>query len=314
MQIKKLEALSPIALFVYNRPIHTKKTLLALQRNTLAKDSALFIFSDGPKSVKDNSDVKKVRRLIKNVQGFKTVTIIEKSTNCGLAQSIIKGVTELVNKFGSVIVLEDDIVTSPFFLEFMNLALYTYRTNTEVWHISGWNYPIETNDLPDAFFWRGMNCWGWATWDNRWKYFTKNTDELLSEMTSREIRQLNLDNANNFFSQVRDNKSGKINTWAIYWYITIFRKQGLCLNPAKSYVKNIGIDGSGINSGSFDVFGLPLDELQNKLPKLALKIEENKLALKRIQNFYKKLRKSLVNRILTKIKFMLIHFFMRKKH
>ena len=184
--------LAPIVLFVYNRPWHTKQTIEALQKNELAKDSELFIYSDAPKNKEAEKQVKEVRDYIKTISGFKKVTIIEREKNYGLAKNIIEGVTEIVNKYGKVIVLEDDLITSPYFLRFMNEALNFYENEEKVWHISGWNYPIDTNGLGDAFLWRLMNCWGWATWANRWKYYEKDVDKLIASFTKRDIKRFNL--------------------------------------------------------------------------------------------------------------------------
>jgi len=272
---------APIILFVYNRPDHTQQTLSALTANHLAKESNLIIYSDAPKNLQAEESVKAVRSLIKNIQGFKSVTIIERDKNWGLANSIIDGVTDVVNKYGKVIVLEDDIVTSPYFLLFINKALDFYENEKKVWHISGWNYPIFTSDLPDAFFWRTMNCWGWSTWKDRWQYYEKNVDKLIDIFSEDDIYLFDINDTAEMWSQVISNKEGKINTWAIFWYATIFKNEGLCLNPAVSFVKNIGLDGSGIHCG-ID----PRQEtkiINNKeIDFNAIPIQENKKAFEEI--------------------------------
>ena len=159
--------LSPIVLFVYNRPWHTKQTVEALQKNELAKESELFIYSDEAKNKDVRKSVDEVREYIGKIDGFKKVTIIKREKNWGLANSIIDGVTKTVNEYGKIIVLEDDLITSPYFLKFMNEALEFYKEEQKVWHISGWSYPINTNNIDDVFFLRVMNCWGWATWADK---------------------------------------------------------------------------------------------------------------------------------------------------
>ena len=223
--------ISPIVLFVYNRLWHTKQTIEALKKNELANESELFIYSDAPKNEDDQKQVENVREYLKTIDGFKKITIIERKENFGLAKSIISGVTEIVNKYGKIIVLEDDLVTSPHFLKFMNEALEFYSNKTKVWHISGWNYPIEYNKNIDTFLWRVMNCWGWGTWADRWKFFEKNIDKLVKTFSKEDIKRFNVDGYENFWNQVIENKEGKINTWAIFWYATIFKNNGLCLNP-----------------------------------------------------------------------------------
>ena len=242
--------LAPIVLFVYNRPEHTKKTIQALQANTLASDSELFIYTDAAKNEEAMDSVKRVREGISNLSGFKEVTIIVQKKNIGLANSIISGVSDIVNRYGKIIVLEDDIVTSPEFLTFMNKALNHYQNIDHVWHISGWNYPIPTMPAcDDTFLWPIMNCWGWATWRDKWQHFEKNVDNLTDTFTKKDISKFNFNGNINLWSQVLGNKSEDINTWAIFWYATIFKRNGLCLNPTYSYVENIGFDGSGVHCG-----------------------------------------------------------------
>ncbi|MCD2449763.1 glycosyltransferase [Methylicorpusculum oleiharenae] len=247
---------SPIALFVYNRPKHTRETVEALLKNAEAVHSDLFIFSDAAKHEGAQSAVNEVRALIHQITGFKTITIIEREKNWGLANSIIDGVTAICDKYGRAIVLEDDLIFSEHFLGYMNSALNMYEDNQLVWHISGWNYPIEPSGLGDAFFWKTMNCWGWATWANRWNKFSKKPDEMIRSWTPQKINAFNLDGTYNFWRQVKLNRKGKINTWAVFWYATIFSHGGLCLNPTSSYVMNVGHDGTGENCRNSDHFSM----------------------------------------------------------
>lgn len=291
--------LAPIVLFVYNRPEHTDKTLSALKGNTLAINSDLFIFSDGARDDVSSKSILEVRELISDVSGFKSVTVIEQISNIGLANSVISGVSDVISKYGKVIVLEDDMVTSPFFLEYMNNALCKYKESPEVWHISGWNYPIQPEKLDDTFFWHTMNCWGWATWSDKWSYFTKNPSELVKSWEPRDIHAFNLDGTYNFWEQVERNIEGKIDTWAIFWYATIFENNGLCLNPSKTLVKNIGYDGSGVNCGSLDLYP---GEVSEKLPKLTDNLMVNVQAVDSIKQYYRSLKPSLYRRVLNKVK------------
>jgi hypothetical protein len=254
-----MNKLSPIVLFVYNRLEHTRQTLQALQQNLLAKESELFIYSDGGKDSSSWEQVNQVRSYLRSVEGFKQVTIIERDTNWGLAKNIINGVTEIVNLFSKVIVLEDDIVTSPSFLDYMNKALDFYEEKKKVWHVSGWNYPIEVNIKQDTFAWRMMNCWGWATWADRWTYYKKTPQELLESFSPYEKYRFDLDGVGGFWSQVVKNESGAMDTWAIFWYATIFQNDGICINPMRSFVENIGFDGSGTNTGFRDYYAQSLN-------------------------------------------------------
>jgi len=294
-----LRELAPIVLFVYNRPEHTKKTLTALQQNQLASKSDLIVYSDAAKNSETQEEVNQVREILSLATGFKSVTVIEQEENQGLAKSIISGVSKVVNEYGKIIVLEDDLVTGPCFLNFMNDALDYYENEKKVWHVSGWNYPIDSTILPDTFLWRTMNCWGWATWADRWQYFEKNTDKLISSFSKDDINKFNLDGTENFWGQVVANKAGKINTWAIYWYATIFKEKGLCLNPATTYVDNIGLDGSGVHCGANDSYQCDLN-MNNKL-NYELTLNESSVALEQIKCFYKNQKKSILVRVINKL-------------
>jgi hypothetical protein len=275
---------APIALFVYNRPLHTRQTVEALQKNSLSSDSDLIIFSDAPKSTAQTEAVLEVRKYIHQIEGFKSVTIIERETNLGLARSIIDGVTRLCDEYGRVIVMEDDLVTSPYFLEFMNTALEIYRDEEKVMHISGYMFPIDNTDLPETFFLRTASCWGWATWNRAWRHFEKNPKQMLSEFSESAIRRFNMDGSNNFRAQVEQNASGLIDTWAIFWYASIFSNDGLCLHPKFSMVNNIGHDDTGEHCGKTDVY---LTALASKpVSDFEKNVIENALAHARTKDFF----------------------------
>jgi hypothetical protein len=296
--------LAPVVLFVYNRLDHTKKTIKALQNNTLAKKTDLFIFSDNAKNEMAEKDVKQVREFIQSIDGFKTIHIIKRTENFGLAKSIISGVTEVINKYEKVIVLEDDLVSSHKFLEFMNAALEYYKNEKKVWHISGWNYTLDKFIENDVFLWRAMNCWGWATWKDRWIKYERNIDKTISDFSKEDIINFSFNNYRDFWKQILDNKSKKINTWAIFWYATIFKNGGLCLNPSISYIKNIGQDGTGTNSIAIGNINNLLNTKINI--KFETKIEENKEAIEYLTKYFKSQKKNIITRITNKISRILI--------
>ncbi len=291
--------MAPIILFVYNRPWHTQKIVETLQKNELAKESELFVYSDAAKNEEAQKSVSDVREYLKTIDGFKKVTIIEREKNWGLADSIIDGVTKIVSEYGKIIVLEDDLVTSPYFLKFMNDALEFYENEKKVWHISGWNYPIEADGIDDVFLWRAMNCWGWATWVDRWQYYEKNIEKIIKQFDKKDIKSFNLDGSENFWNQVIENKNRKINTWAIFWYATIFKHDGLCLNPAQTFVENIGHDGSGLHCGKNEAYKCELSLCSNM--DLITKLEEDGKAVQRIKTFYRFQKNPLFIRIINKL-------------
>jgi hypothetical protein len=229
--------LSPVVLFVYNRPWHTKQTIEALQKNDLALDSKLFIYSDAAKSVGAVEEVNEVRKYIKSVTGFKEVTIIERAENYGLASSVIEGVSHVLGLHEKVIVLEDDCVTSPFFLEFMNTSLRMYEKNREVMSISAYSYPITIpkNYKYDVFFYYRSSSWGWGTWRQEWQQMNWSTDALCS--VDKNILKLG---GEDLCIMSQDQVAGRINSWAIRWATGHAFRKAVSLYPNKTLVNNIG--------------------------------------------------------------------------
>lgn len=239
---------APIAVFVYNRPGHTRQTLEALQGNRLASDSELFIFSDAPKGPEAVAAVREVRSLVRSLEGFKVVNVIERPENFGLARSIIDGVSRLSERHGRVIVLEDDLVTSPFFLEFMNAALDRYDADDRVMQVAGYMFPVDLPIREDALFLSFISSWGWATWSRAWQHFdpqARGYGQLLADLPLR--RKFDLDGHYKYFKMLQAQQQGKAESWAIRWYLSVFLRHGLALYPRKTMVQNLGFDGSGVN-------------------------------------------------------------------
>lgn len=229
---------APIALFAYNRPVHLARTLSALQANPLAHESELFVFSDGPKHPQDRSAVDAVRRVIEQCEGFGRVSVQEQPTNLGLAQSIIGGVTKLVERYGRIIVVEDDLVVAPGFLSFMNQALSQFLTETRVMQIAGYMFPIpQAVALGDVFFARQAASCGWATWARAWKHFSANSDELSRQigLTGRR-HEFDLDGTYPYFAHLRKQAEGQLDVWGVRWHASMFLHNGLCLYPTQSLV------------------------------------------------------------------------------
>ena len=195
---------APIALFAYNRPWHLRQTVEALLKNSGAGQSNLFIFSDGPKNGKTVEIVEEVRQYIKTITGFKSLTIIERHENYGLGKSIIDGVTVVCDKYNKVIVLEDDLVTSNFFLKFMNDGLKWYESEERVASVHGYMYPVK-QALPQIFFVRGADCLGWATWKRAWDLFEPDGQKLYDELQRFGLTaQFDLDGAYPFTQMLKD--------------------------------------------------------------------------------------------------------------
>jgi len=239
--------LAPICLFVYNRPEETELTLNALKANYLAKESELFVFCDGPKNLQDKEKVEKVRELIYELKGFKKVEIKEKEKNIGLANSIINGVTEIINKFGKIIVLEDDLVTSPNFLDFMNQALDFYKNFGQIHSISGYTLNLKSirNLEYDNYFGRRASSWGWATWKDRWEKTDWEVKDF-KEFRFNLLERLRFNRGGSDMSRMLINKQkGNIDSWAIRWCYSQFQNSQLTIYPKCSKVQNIGF---GTNS------------------------------------------------------------------
>ena len=292
------KSLAPIALFIYNRPWHTQQTVEALQKNELANESELFIYSDAAKNEQASESVNAVREYIKTINGFKEITIILRDKNWGLADSIIDGVTKIVNEYGRIIVLEDDLVTSPYFLKFMNEGLTMYENEDKVASIHGYIYPID--NLPNTFFIKGADCWGWATWKRAWDIFESNGEKILDELKSRRLeKEADFNNSYGFTQMLKDQIKGKNNSWAVRWYMSAFLKDMLTLYPGKSYVQNIGNDDSGTHCCVSDIFRVELCTSNNSN---RLELVENSDSRKKMEIFFNSISGIFIQKLKTRMK------------
>jgi hypothetical protein len=289
---------APIVLFAFNRPEHTLKTLQALKKNKLADISLLLVYIDGPKPNATLDDINKTNKVITVVESdlwCKEVKVIKRETNIGLSKSITSGVSEVIEKHGKVIVLEDDIVTDIYFLQFMNDALEKYNESENIACISGYIYPVKTK-LPETFFIKGADCWGWATWKRAWERFNKEDDKLLEQITSGNFSyDFDFYNTYPYVQMLQDKILKKNDSWAISWYASSYLQNALCLYPGISLVQNIGMDGSGVQLKGKEV---PIKKIEEK---------ENRLAKKSIAAYFKKLKKSNIS-FIGKIKTIIKQF------
>ena len=285
-----MNTLAPIALFVYNRPVHTQRTLDALSNTIEAKESILYIYCDGAKekaSSEQLQNIDRVRHIANNENRFKEIHVIESAFNKGLAKSITTGVTEVVAKYGKIIVLEDDLVVSTSFLKFMNNALDKYNDSDKVACISGYVYPLKNRPNEDSFFIKGADCWGWATWKNKWTVFNPNPTTLKEELTKRKlVKEFDFNNSYPYFEMLVDRGNGKNQSWAILWYASAFLKGMYCLYPSKSLVQNIGNDGSGTHAVQTSTYyDVKLESMTNI--NFPAKVEESKQGRKAFESFFK---------------------------
>ncbi|MDP2303249.1 MAG: glycosyltransferase [Ignavibacteria bacterium] len=290
---------APIALFVYNRLVHTKKTIDALKQNALADKSDLIIFSDGARYEREKQKVNDLRNYLDTVSGFNSIKIVKREKNFGLANSIIDGVTTVINEYKKIIVLEDDLVTSPYFLQYMNSALTLYHDNPKVASIHGYVYPVEEN-LPENFFLRSADCWGWGTWERAWNLFNPNPNELLAELKKQNLLyQFDINGSTHNVKMLKNQASGKVDSWAIRWHASIFLKNMFTLYPGKSLVQNIGTDGEGTHTNSTNVYEVILSEKNIEIKDIP--VEENELALKAFEKFFISIKPNFISRFVKKL-------------
>ncbi len=297
----------PITLITYNRPFHTYKTLEALSQNHQAKDTNLYVYSDGPKGSQDEEQIERTLKVVESFnKSFNSILISKSDKNNGMAKNMRDALRSIFfeHKASASIILDDDILTSRDFLFFMNKSIEKYKENKKIWHVSGFNYPVFDEESysfsKDAFFWRVMTCWGWATWKDRYESFENDIlakdPYFLKSIFTEEMKkkfQLDLDiseSTMDFWQQIEDNASKKIYSWAIFWYAHIFRNNGLCLNPVRTLVYNNGFDGSGTNCGKDNIYS---SELFNKVSldekiKFPIIVKEDKIMVDLIRKYFTK--------------------------
>lgn len=241
------EQYAPIVLFVYNRLEHTKSTVEYLKKNSLAKSSELFIYSDAAKNEQQKEKVQLVREYIHTITGFKKVKIVKAKQNKGLARSIIDGVSEIIEQYGKVIVLEDDLLTAPCFLQYMNDALSFYEEEKRIWSITGYQYPF---DIPSDYkysiylSYRGSS-WSWGTWRDRWETVDWNVSDFNQYKYSiRRIAHF-CKGGTDLDKLIREQMRGNIDSWAIRWCYSQSFQNKYTVYPCKSLIENSGTDGSG---------------------------------------------------------------------
>jgi hypothetical protein len=294
--------LAPIVVFTYNRPEHTLRTFNALLKNHLANESDIIIYSDSAKTANHNKAVDEVRSFLSEITGFRSKKVIHRDNNFGLAESIIQGVTGVLQESEKVIVLEDDMVVSPYFLEYMNEALDQFVDDDRVISVHGYVYPVDIK-LPEAFFLPGADCWGWATWRRGWEIFNPNGQYLLDELVRRHlIQEFDYNGAYPFSNMLKAQVKGANDSWAIRWHASAFLAGKLTLYPGRSLVHNSGNDGSGTHCGTSDSMDIKLSETKINLNNIA--VESSRIGREAFEIFFRQSQKSLLHRLLEKARCM----------
>lgn len=294
---------SPILLFTYNRLKETKITIEALQENIGASESDLFIFSDAPKNKEAIESVHSVREYLKTISGFKSINVIERNKNYGLATSIISGVSEIIERYGSVIVLEDDLITSPNFLSYMNKALQTYESNSKIWSISGFSFPISAPEgyEYDALFGIRSTSWGWATWKNRWEKVDWEVSDYKEFLKNKKARKAFKQGGSDLCKMLNDQMTGKINSWAIRFCYAQFKNQCFDLYPTQSKVMSIGFAGDATHTKGMEKrFETQVDQTDKRDFSFPTKVEIIPSVLAQFQSYFS---------IYTRLKYKILRFF-----
>lgn len=258
-------SLAPIVAFAYKRPEHLQRMFDSLRRCPLASQSRVIVFCDGPRKPEDRDAVEATRAVARAQTWAAELEVIERTENLGLSRSIGSGVASVCDKYGKVIVLEDDLRVAPSFLEYMNEGLTRYADDERVMSVSGYMYPLATHGPHDAFFMVHASCWGWATWKRSWQHFGFDDAEYERLRTNRARRhRFNLDGAYPYFQMLERQKQGGGDSWGVLWYLTLFKRDGLLLMPRHTLVANAGQDGSGTHGESESLFRDELSDFEVK--------------------------------------------------
>lgn len=237
---------APIIVFCYNRLDHVKSVVSALLKCAESKYSDLYVFSDGAKNISDIRTVQNIRNYLHTISGFRSVNIVERKANFGLALNLIDGISLVMSAHGRAIIMEDDIVCEPCFLEYMNHALNLYQNNKDVFTIGA--YPpldIQSNKN-EAIVSEVASCWGWATWSDRWDLYEKNPEKAVKDLDNKKFKnRLNINGLVNISAQVYDNYNGTRNTWAVFLNFTAVKYNKFNIYPPYPIITNIGQDGTG---------------------------------------------------------------------
>ena len=250
-------ALAPIIFFVFNRPHHTQRALASLAKAALASESDLYIVCDGPRTEQDLPLIQQTRDVVDRAQGFKSVNVIKSEVNRGLANSVIGGVTGIITGSRRAIVVEDDLVVSPYFLKFLNEGLERYQDEARVFSVSAYHHPPSLVPIPndysyDAYANPRNSSWGWATWADRWDrvdWEVRNYRSFIDDPL--KVAEFNR-GGEDLTPMLRMQMTGDIDSWSIRFSYAHYQHRAVSMVATRSYVENIGLDGSGTHSSATD--------------------------------------------------------------
>lgn len=276
---------APIAFFVYNRLSHTKKVIKSLKENKLSKYTTIYIFSDGPKNKSDVSKIITIRKFLKKINFFKKIIFKFNKKNLGLSRSFISGISYVLKKNDKIVVLEDDNEVSKYFLNYMNDGLLIYNQDKKVCSISGYSYPIKYTGKFQTFFIKGADTWGWGTWKRAWKNFDKNGKRLLNQIkSSGKEYEFNFFGSIDLTKMLDEQIKNKNDSYTVRWVAYNYLKNRYTLYPSKSFVKNIGNEGSGQHGLKSNIYDVNLIKYYKKINKI--KVDENSYFKEKIANYF----------------------------
>ncbi len=250
MESKQSAVYAPIAIFAFNRPGHLSNLFASLMTNPEAEFSEIYLFIDGPRNSDDKKLTAETKKIGKDFSEFLNLTIFQSEKNLGLSESILGGIDKVLLNHDRVIVLEDDLELSPNFLHFVNRGLDVHISDLNVASIQGFSM-IDLQSSEPSYFLRGADCWGWATWSNRWESLVRDPKILLEQLRNKKLtRDFDLKGAYPYTNMLERNCNKEIDSWAIRWHASMFLEGKVSLFPGKSLVKNMGRDGSGTHGGS----------------------------------------------------------------
>ena len=295
--------ISPIIIFTYNRIDHLDTLIRSLKKNNLFADSKVFVFSDGPKNEIDKKKIENIRIFLKKNLPIHKSEIIERDVNLGLSRNVISGITDAFKTYDQLIILEDDLEVSPFFLNYMNDALNMYKSVDNVASISGYMYPIDPKKFSnDYFFLNLVESWGWGTWKRAWNIFENDSLQLKKKIDEKQLaNEFNFESGISYYKMLTDNINGLNDSWAVRWYASTFLKNMNTLFPSKSFVKNIGVDDSGEHCSYTTVYDTLVNFDYKKLEKNHnLESLSDRLV---VQSFFRKIKyKRYLDNVINKIK------------
>lgn len=301
---KNITNIAPIAVFGYNRVEKLKACVAALEKCEYATQSELFVFADGPRGDKDRDKVLQVQEWVReyasSFHAFKSVTARVRDVNAGLAVSIISGVTELMEKYGKVIVVEDDLLVSPYFLRYMNEGLEFYKDDENVWAMASYGYDLKAlrSYKHDVYAGYRASSWGWASWADRWDTVDWDVSDYDVLMRDKSAQKLFCRGGGDLLTYLTMQMEGKMDSWAIRWNYAASKQDKLTIYPRRGLVSNRGFDGSGTHntgkSGYADVLYLPENGYDIKLEKVTPDAKVTReFYLLHTDTFWKKVKRNL---------------------